>query len=123
MNNEPVSTQEFEAGLTATKTELEAKIDATKAELETKIDVTKAELETKIDATKAELEAKIEGAKGEILARMEKMETGMLTAFHGYTQSVSAHFKNLDVQGATLLERMAALEDRMVNLEIWRKAQ
>lgn len=68
--------------------------------------------------------------RGEIAAAEERMkefarniETALLTAFHGHARGVTARFHTTEVANADLAIRMAALEDRVLNLETRRPSK
>jgi hypothetical protein len=48
---------------------------------------------------------------------MRQIETNMLTAFHSYSQGMTARLHTMDVVDGELRIRMAALEDRVLALE------
>src|SRR5690242_1992668 len=96
--------------------------------MDPELPVSKREFDAGLAATQANLDAKIDATRVEILERMEKMQTALLTAFHGFSVSVSARFqthdtqlKAHDVMHSALSDRTTALEERMINLEAWRR--
>ena len=46
-----------------------------------------------------------------------QVETNLLTAFHSYAKGQSARMHSTEVANSALAERMAALEERVLNLE------
>jgi BMFP domain-containing protein YqiC len=51
------------------------------------------------------------------------IETNLLAAFHGYARGQTARLHTAEVTAADLAQRVAALEDRMLNLETRRPPQ
>jgi hypothetical protein len=81
-----------------------------------------SELATKKDLTELEarLDAKL-GALGDRLTEMSRdVETRLLTAFHGYGKGQAVRMHLLEVSDAATAQRLAALEERVLNLETHR---
>lgn len=55
--------------------------------------------------------------KDELVEVIRGVETHLLSAFYGYTQSTQKHFTDLDQSSASLRERLGSLESRIVELE------
>jgi hypothetical protein len=79
-------------------------------------------------ATKKDLqesEARLRGEIAQMETRMvdrltelvRDVETSLLTAFHGYGKGQSSRMHLLEVADTTFAQRLAALEDRVLNLE------
>lgn len=84
---------------------------------------------TKQDLREA-LDAVVQSIRAEILASEQRsqefartIETNMLTAFHGHARALTARLHTGEIAAADLAIRMAALEDRMLNLECRRPPQ
>ena len=74
---------------------------------------------TKQDLTdlKTELLAADARLKEELLEAMHDIETHLLKAFYGYTESTQRHLKELDRAHISVHERLGTLEDRIQELE------
>ncbi len=72
------------------------------------------EMETRIRADMGEMETRITDRMTE-LAR--DIETKLLTAFHGYGKGVSNRLHDYEISKRTLEDRVAILEDRVLNIE------
>jgi len=59
----------------------------------------------------------VTAAEDRLTGKMRGIETNLLTAFHSYAKGQTARFHTVESTNADLLVRMAALEDRMLNLE------
>ena len=91
-DDRPVTKREFDEGLA----QLEAKLDA--------------RLQARIDAAlAAQTERLMEFARD--------IETRLLTAFHGYGKGQAVRLHTVESAQADLAGRVAALEDRVLNLE------
>ena len=55
--------------------------------------------------------------KEELLEAMHDIETHLLKAFYGYTESTQRHLKELDRAHISVHERLSTLEDRIQELE------
>jgi hypothetical protein len=85
------------------------------SELATKKDL--AELEARLDT---KLDAKL-GALGDRLIELSRdVETRLLTAFHGYGRGQAVRMHVLEVSDSATAQRLAALEERVLNLETYR---
>jgi hypothetical protein len=77
------------------------------------------ELATKKDL--AELEARLETRIGDRLTELIRdVETRLVTSFHGYGKGQSARMHVLEVTDSATAQRLAALEERILNLETHR---
>ena len=77
----------------------------------------------------AEMEARLEGRLDARLNQMESrlvdeltelirdVETKLLTSFHGYGKGQAARMHSLEVSDSDFATRLAALEERVLNLE------
>ena len=74
-----------------------------------------SELVTKKDL--AELETRIVDRLTELI---RNVETQLLTAFHGYGKGQAARMHVLEVSDSATAQRLAALEERVLNLETHR---
>jgi hypothetical protein len=78
-----------------------------------------SELATKKDL--AELEARLETRIVDRLTEfIRDVETRLLTSFHGYGKGQSARMHVLEVTDSATAQRLAALEERILNLETHR---
>jgi hypothetical protein len=81
-----------------------------------------SELATKKDL--AETEARLTKDNAETEARLTELirdvETRLLTAFHGYGKGQSFRMHVLEVTDTAPAQRLAALEERILNLETHR---
>jgi hypothetical protein len=73
------------------------------------------DLATKRDL--AELETRIVDRLTELI---RNVETQLLTAFHGYGKGQAARMHVLEVSDSATAQRLAALEERVLNLETHR---
>jgi hypothetical protein len=85
------------------------------SELVTKKDL--AEFETKIEA---KIDTKFEGMEDRLTELIRDVETKLLTAFHGYGKGQAARMHVLEVSDSATAQRLAALEERVLNLETHR---
>jgi len=81
-------------------------------ELATKKDL--AEMEARLDA---KLDAKIETLGDRLTELIRNVETQLLTSFHGYGKGQAARMHLLEVSDSATATRLAALEERVLNLE------
>ena len=69
----------------------------------------------------AELEARLETRIVDRLTELIRdVETKLLTAFHGYGKGQAARMHVLEVSDSATAQRLAALEERVLNLETHR---
>jgi len=85
------------------------------SELATKKDL--AELEARLEA---KLNAKIEALGDRLIELSRDVETRLLTAFHGYGKGQAVRMHLLEVSDSATAQRLAALEERVLNLETHR---
>jgi len=85
------------------------------SELATKKDL--AELEARLEA---KLNAKIEALCDRLIELSRDVETRLLTAFHGYGKGQAVRMHLLEVSDSATAQRLAALEERVLNLETHR---
>jgi hypothetical protein len=76
-----------------------------------------AEMEARLDA---KLDAKLEVLGDRLTELIRDVETRLLTSFHGYGKGQSARMHLLEVSDSTTAQRLAALEERVLNLETYR---
>ena len=80
-------------------------------ELATKKDL--AELETRLDH-------KFDTLADRLTELIRDVETKLLTSFHGYGKGQAARMHVLEVSDSATAQRLAALEERVLNLETHR---
>lgn len=90
--------------------EVETRLRADLAKIETRI----TGIETRMTENSAELETRIVDRMTELI---RDIETSMLTAFHGYGKGQSSRMHLLESADSSFAQRLAALEDRVLNLE------
>jgi hypothetical protein len=85
-------------------------------ELVTKKDLAEfeARLEAKLDT---KLDAKLESLGDRLTELIRDVETQLLTSFHGYGKGQAARMHLLEVSDSATAQRLAALEERVLNLE------
>jgi hypothetical protein len=66
------------------------------------------------------LDAKLEVLGDRLTELIRDVETRLLTSFHGYGKGQSARMHLLEVSDSTTAQRLAALEERVLNLETYR---
>lgn len=86
--------------------------------------VTRAELHEELAEVRTGLNEEFSEVRGEIAAlegRMTELargvETNLLTAFHGYARGMFARVSRLEASDTATMERLAAIEARMLELE------
>jgi hypothetical protein len=85
-------------------------------ELVTKKDL--ADSEARLTKDLAELEVRLETRIVDRLTELIRdVETQLLTSFHGYGKGQSARMHVLEVTDSATAQRLAALEERILNLE------
>jgi hypothetical protein len=94
--------------------EVETRLRADLAKIETRMDENLAKIETRITENSTELETRIVDRMTELI---RDIETSMLTAFHGYGKGQSSRMHLLESADSSFAQRLAALEDRVLNLE------
>jgi exonuclease VII small subunit len=68
-------------------------------------------------ATRADVKNAIQELKIELLERIEKAETNLLTAFRNWSRGAETHQKVNDLLVRSFDDRLAALEERVGELE------
>jgi hypothetical protein len=68
-------------------------------------------------ADEVAMKSDLNALKAELLDRMEALETRLLTEFHKYAQAAESRTLVHEVTSHTLLQRMAAVETRVRELE------
>ena len=76
-----------------------------------------AELELKLEN---KLDNKLEAVIDRLTELIRDVETKLLTAFHGYGKGQAARMHVLEVSDSATAQRLAALEERVLNLETHR---
>jgi sulfite reductase beta subunit-like hemoprotein len=76
--------------------------------------VTKRELKEELTHLKDELKKEL---KEELTEMIRDVETSLLTAFHGYGKGQALRMHVLEVTDSATAQRLAALEERILNLE------
>jgi hypothetical protein len=64
-----------------------------------------------------ELKTQIEPAVDALTELVRQVETNLLTSFHSYAKGQGARVHAMEIGGSAVAERLAALEDRVLNLE------
>lgn len=86
------------------------------SELATKKDL--AELEARFEAKlEAKLDVKLQALGDRLTELVRDVETQLLTSFHGYGKGQAARMHTLEVSDTATAQRLAALEERVLNLE------
>jgi hypothetical protein len=108
----------------ATKQDLREALDAARQDLR---EAAKQDLREALDAA---VQSILTALHAEIAASEERsqefartIETNMLTSFHGYARGQTARLHTVEIGASDLAIRVAALEDRMLNLEARRPTQ
>jgi hypothetical protein len=68
------------------------------------------ELESRMDA-------KLEAVADRLTELVRSVETNLLTSFHGYGKGQALRMHALEVSDSAVIGRLAALEERVLNLE------
>ena len=79
--------------------------------------VTKAELASQLAELKVDLRGELSEVKMELYERIEKVETNLLREFRKYAIASEARLRIAEAVGSGLMERMAAIEERVGELE------
>lgn len=67
--------------------------------------------------TKADLKAALTELKDELMEAMRQIETNLLTEFHRYGKGQQIRLHSLESREALVTERLAIIEERLLNLE------
>jgi hypothetical protein len=67
--------------------------------------------------TKKDLEVAVNRLADRLTELVRDVETSLLTAFHGYGKGQAARMHVLEVSDSATAQRLAALEERVLNLE------
>lgn len=102
-DNEPVTQQQLTVQLTAVKDEILSAIRQMIAEWRSEFRV--------------ELKEGLQELRDELTEQMRQIETNMLTSFDSYGKGISHRLHDLEGSDVDIKGRLAALEDRMLNLE------
>ena len=115
--NHPVTQQQLQEALNSFAVDITA---AVRAEVKTEVKAGVAEVKAGI----AEVKAEIAEVKAEIKAAEERsqefargIETNLLTSFHGHARAQTARLHTLDIVAHEHGIRLAAIEERLLNLE------
>ena len=88
--------------------------------------VTRAELKAELKELKAELKGELTGDFSDLRSAMSEqmrdIETALLRAFQNYAQGVAAQIQKLTASDSATEIRMAALENRVLELETRRRS-
>jgi len=129
--NHPVTQQQLQEALNsfavditaAVRAEVKTEVKAGVAEVKAGIAEVKAEI-AEVKAEIAEVKAEIAEVKAEIKAAEERsqefargIETNLLTSFHGHARAQTARLHTLDIVAHEHGIRLAAIEERLLNLE------
>ena len=66
---------------------------------------------------RGELKTGLQQLGDDLTEQMRQIETNMLTSFHSYGKGISHRMHDLEGSDVDIKGRLAALEDRMLNLE------
>ena len=124
-DNAAVTQKQLTTQLTAMKDEILSAIRQMIAELRIEF---RNELKTGLDGLRNEFSRDIRQLRGEVkqdiqqlgddlTEQMRQIETNMLTSFHSYGKGISHRMHDLEGSDVDIKGRLAALEDRMLNLE------
>jgi hypothetical protein len=67
--------------------------------------------------TRGELHEELSALEGRLVDPIRSVETNLLTAFHGYARGMFARVSRLEASDTATMERLAAIEARMLELE------
>ena len=95
------------------------------ADLEERLTGSMTDLEERLTGSMTELEGRLTGSMQASQAALEErltetmrdIQTEMLKAFYGFTQTVSARFQEQDQTEISLKRRLATMEDRILEIE------
>jgi two-component sensor histidine kinase len=79
--------------------------------------VTKAELKTELKELRAGVKEELSELQSAMSEQMRDIETALLRAFQNYAQGVAAQIQKLTASDSATEIRMAALENRVLELE------
>ena len=121
--NQPVTRQELHEALNRFAMDITAVVRAETSELKAEIAEVKADV-AGVKADVAEVKADLAELKAEIKAAEERsqefargIETNLLTSFHGHAKAQTARLHTLDTVTHDYGLRLAAIEERLLNLE------
>ena len=72
------------------------------------------ELEARLESR---VDAKLEAVADRLTELVRSVETNLLTSFHGYGKGQALRMHALEVSDSAVIGRLAALEERVLNLE------
>jgi hypothetical protein len=84
-------------------------------------EIVRTEVTASEERIRAEIRAEIKASEERMQEFARGIETNLLTSFHGYGKGQTARQHTTEVALTDLATRMAALEDRMLNLETRRR--
>jgi predicted transcriptional regulator with HTH domain len=102
-----------ESKISGLETRLKGEISGVESKisgLETRLKGEMSEVETRLKAEMSEAEARL-------TEKMRDMQTELLHAFYGFTESVQSRFKAQDDTEAGLKHRLTVLETRLLDVE------
>jgi hypothetical protein len=70
-----------------------------------------------LEDLEARLDVKMEAVVDRLIELVRDVETNMLTSFHGYGKGQALRMHALEVGDSAVIGRLAALEERVLNLE------
>jgi len=73
-----------------------------------------ARLEAKLEV---KFDAKLDALADRLTELIRNVETSLLTAFHGYAKGQAVRLQAVEVADSAVNQRLAALEERVLNLE------
>ena len=105
---------DLEERLTGSMTDLEERLTGSMTDLEGRLTGSMTELEGRLTGSMQASQAALEERLTET---MRDIQTEMLKAFYGFTQTVSARFQEQDQTEISLKRRLATMEDRILEIE------
>lgn len=113
--------KDMDSNAPVTRTELREELAALESRMMSREAGLDERLTDKLTARMRQIETNLEERLTDNLtATMRQIETNMLTAFHSYARAQQTRQHTTEVVQEELRTRMAALEDRMLNLETHR---
>lgn len=105
---------EMETRLLAQSADMETRLLSHSADMETRLLSHSADMETRFVSHSADMETRLTSY---VDKRNEKVETSLLTAFHGWARSMEIRTRVTGSNVSSLDERLALAEERIAELE------
>jgi hypothetical protein len=109
--------EQLQASEARRREQLQASEARTREQLQASEARTREHIAERLDVSEARMREQLQSSEERLHLYVEKIETNLLTAFHGWDSPMAGRVRKLETAPPVVDERLSALEDRMMAVE------